>query len=212
MISDEHQLIFIHIPKSAGFSVREFIRVNLNGIYNVDAYPNYTRDLHPMPLGLRYTHMTLNEHMNQPGTKRTSYRKLGFVRNPWDRLASGYEWRKWFHLPRYQFSSFAEMIDRIDTGWDFEDDDERHTLKQVDFLKGPDGKIAANFVGKFETLQADFSQAMREFGIAHDPHLPVTNQSKVKEHSDYRDYYTPAMRDKVARVFEEDIDTFKYTF
>lgn len=213
MVSDAHRLLFIHIPKSAGFSIRQVIKEELEGKYNVDTYPKYTRDKHPLPLGLRYTHMTLKEHLENMNQVQKAYRRFSFVRNPWDRLASNYEWRKWFHLPRYKFKSFTEMIDLLDGGgWEFEDDDERHTLTQSDFLKDKHAQLAMDRIGKFEDLVRDFESIKSEFNLPESLKLPISNRSTNKEFNDYRDYYSDRTKRIVAKLFEEDIDNFQYTF
>jgi hypothetical protein len=51
---------------------------------------------------------------------------------------------------------------------------------------------------------------LEEYNIQHiSPDIPHKNSTK---HSHYKDYYTPETKKIIANVFEEDIDTFKYTY
>lgn len=94
-------------------------------------------------------------------------------------------------------------------GWDFEDDDFRHTLPQKRVVTDSDGRLLVDFLGRYETLHADFSRVCAKLGVADLP-LPRVNHQRGRDH--YSRYYTSATRDHVARLFQEDVELFGYQF
>lgn len=69
-ISDEHKLIFIHIPKNAGTSI-----TNTIGMTDIGHH--------------RWQYYKLKYHQ-----KWESYTKISIIRNPWERVVSCYEYAK----------------------------------------------------------------------------------------------------------------------
>jgi hypothetical protein len=64
-----------------------------------------------------------------------------------------------------------------------------------------------DWILKVENLQEDFIAIQQRLNCFVE--LPFINTS---EHNDYRSYFTTAQQIKIGKVFEQDIDTFKYTF
>ena len=79
---------------------------------------------------------------------------------------------------------------------------------QTKWIKN-DGKIAVDFVGRFENLDADFQVICEALGINPVPKLPHFNPG---EHRPYQEYYDDETRAIVADVYADDIETFGYTF
>jgi len=78
---------------------------------------------------------------------------------------------------------------------------------QVDWLKDDEGTITIDFIGKFESIRADFEQIRQTIGTrAELPHLNATKRS------DYKNYYTDETRQIVESWYHEDIEAFGYTF
>ncbi len=69
----------------------------------------------------------------------------------------------------------------------------------------------ADFVMRYERLQHDFEEAMGRVGIDQVPQIPVLNPTEAKD-ADYRSYYTPHSRRRVARAFAPDLERFGYRF
>ncbi len=59
-----------------------------------------------------------------------------------------------------------------------------------------------------ETFAEDLAEVERRLGGDPTP-VPHRNRSP---HGSYRDYYTPATRDRVAEVYADDLEAFGYTF
>ncbi|CAH6420876.1 Sulfotransferase [uncultured virus] len=150
-------------------------------------------------------HLTAAEIRERIGTfSFESYFKFAVVRNPWDRLVSEYAWRRW--RSSESFREFVRSLTDDRAPRDFELI--AHLRPQLDYLLDPaTGKILVDFVGRFETLDADFSAVCDRIGRK--APLPRQNRS---EHEMYRALYDEETRDIVARVFAKDIEAFRYTF
>ncbi len=81
--------------------------------------------------------------------------------------------------------------------------------KQLDYLTNEQGNLAVNFVGRFETLQEDFSRICKHISLP-DCKLPILNQTERTSH--YRDYYSNETQTLIAKRFKQDIEMFSYSF
>ena len=133
--------------------------------------------------------------------KYGDYFKFTFVRNPWDRAVSAYTYllqggsaastedRQWS-----DFVSSFESFDDFACNWITPDNVMRYALftPQVEFLRNRFGLIAT---------------VAERLGI--DASLPHINSSREQG---YRDFYSDASRDAVARAYAEDIEKLDYRF
>ena len=180
--------IFLHINKTAGTSVGRAIGLTVK------------------------QHLTAREIIARIGSERwRSAWKFTFVRNPWDRAVSLYEYRR--GKDRTGIASldlsFSEWVERV-----FSDDPDlelhnnpKSFQSQCEWLKDDEGAIDIDFTGRFESIAADFEQIASR--IAPGARLPHLNASKRR---DYRAYYDAGSRDRVGRWFAEDIERFGYRF
>lgn len=189
---DRLKCIFVHIPKNAGTSLT-------NALFG-----------HSTP-----GHLPLSWFQHIEPEKFAAYYKFAFVRNPWDRLVSAYtytirkqskgaETAEWIAFLK-SFASFEDFVLR----WVNEENVERQKtfIPQHRFVYDKHGMLSLDFIGRYENLRADYQQVCDTLGGGSP--LPHVNKS---ERIDYRDYYTPATHDIVARVYAKDIALFNYTF
>lgn len=184
--NDEHQAIFIHVPKTAGVSIGATL------------------------FGTRSRHAPWFEYRNADPIRFRSYFKFGFVRNPWDRAVSAY-----FHLRAKQFDWVLPILDRYPDfdsfvrGWLTRWTAIRPAtfLPQSYFLLNRRGSLMIDVLGRFENLEQDFGLVANRLGCH--ATLPVMNAS---EHGQYTDYYTQTSRDIVGRIYARDIQAFDYRF
>ena len=184
--------IFVHIPKTAGTSV--------------------TDALFGTP---RPRHRPLQWYEAMEPELYKEYFKFAFVRNPWDRLVSGYHYvvnkkpKKQSEIEWINFFKGFDSFDDFVTRWLNEENIERHilTLPQHRFVINKFGMLGLDFVGRYETLQKDFPYVCERLGVACE--LPYENKAPRKE---FRNYYTSQTRDIVAKVYTKDIEMFGYDF
>jgi hypothetical protein len=192
---DDHQAIFIHVPKNAGQSIRNSLFENLlPGHINV------------------YTYQLI-----YPKTVFEDYYKFTFTRNPWDRLVSAFMFmsaggahekdRKWAEKNLAAYPDFETFV------WEAlprkEIQEWPHFKPQVHFLKGQNGKIELDFIGRFETIRDDYEVVRKRLGISRE--LLHINKTKTKREP-YWTYYSDEMRDIAAKIYQEDIHAFGYQF
>jgi hypothetical protein len=210
LISYSHRFLFIHIDKAAGTSIQRALQS-----YAIQKTDNLLRRrlawLGPVTqLGGLYRTVEFREHVQARAVQRclppaiyAGMFKFAFVRNPWDRLVSRYSYllRTTEH-PRHKLvkamKSFDEYLD-----WEIR----RGKMFQQTFVTDTAGRLIVDYVGYFERIHEDFTEVCQRIGVQAE--LPMAN---ISTHRDYRDYYTPATRDLVARAFAGDIEMFGYDF
>lgn len=180
--------IFIHITKTAGTSIGNAIGLPVKH------------------------HLTAKEVIAKIGKQKWNEAyKFTFVRNPWDKVVSLYEYRRRKDKTKIASDdiSFTDWIN-LTLGQDNDPyyyNNVKSFQPQVDWLKDDEGTIAIDFIGKFESIRADFEQIRQTIGTrAELPHLNATKRSN------YKDYYTDETRQIVASWYHEDIEAFGYTF
>lgn len=207
LVSNESKLAFVHVQKTGGRSVNKVLWEN---------FPDLSK------LGRR--HIPFAQAVKrQPELE--AYFVFGFVRNPWDRLVSWYSMidaaqdtpRHARHLPENKFwqavrADFADFDDFVRRGVGASDFRPRQYLRlrmsQSQYFTDRDGNFRGDFVGRTERLDEDLATVMARFDI----HLDTVPRINRSSHSHYADYYSPASRDIVARVFAEDLERFGYRY
>ena len=151
--------------------------------------------------------------------------KFAFVRNPWDRLVSCYAQKVAF-VPKdprfkpanlnppgqdrfYPFMPFAEFVEAVHATPDEEAN--IHFRSQHAVVCDPRGEIMADFVGRFERLREDFVHVAAGIG-APGLELPHRLKSEARESSPYTDFYDERLKRLVGVRYEQDIETFGYSF
>ena len=180
------KFVFIHINKTAGSSIEKALK-------------------------LRFEHKTALEKRAEIGPELFAEKFVfAFVRNPWDKVVSHYHYRV-----RTNQNGFGEnqlpFEDWMRRAYGERDpryyDIPKMFMPQTDWLTDEDGELLADFVGRFERLQADFDIICQRIGRnASLPHV------KSSQRDDYQSYYSDETREIVAAWFAEDIRRFDYLF
>lgn len=206
IISHRHRFIFFAVPKTATHTVREALRPHL-GDEDWEQQQLFGRQTLPIPeiarighghVGARRIRAFLDDAMWH------TYFKFGFVRNPFDRFVSTCFF---LHRDNAQFSAAATT-------------NMKQSLKNRSFrervlirpqslqLTDDAGRLQLDYVGRYESLQADFDEVCRRIGIASSA-LPRRNAS---DHDDYTAYYDDELRDSVAEFYRQDLELFEYRY
>lgn len=237
MLIHEFEVIFVHVPKTAGQSI-EHAFLDLLGRSWETRHP-YLLKLNDDPtIGPpRLAHLTAPEYRDLghvTPAQFDSYFKFGFVRNPWARLASEYRFRR-----SRIGKSFRDWLLKGFPQPGF-DDLWRHVMPQSQYLFDDDGGEAVDFIGRFETLEQDFRTVSERLDIG----LPALR--RINSTSDlgalervqrlgpirglrssvgevlrktlyptparWQDYYDAETRAFVSDFYAEDIERFNYRF
>jgi len=187
--------LFFHVPKTGGSSIAELGVVEYKG--------------HVRAAKLRWA---------RPRLWRRSF-TFCFVRNPWDRFVSTYAYfagmgpgHRWYEGTNVavareiqafgSFEAFCEGFSRTKLARD------RHFRPQLYWITDGFGRVLMDYVGRTETLQADFDVICEKLGLPKGP-LPHANPST---HRHYTNYYTPKRRKLVGDVYRRDVAVLGYSF
>ena len=206
LISDSHQFVFVHIRKAAGTSLRQILEQHALPRNNNLWYKMLSRNGFPVD----YHQYAFRKHANLSEAERSmpaqtfkQYFKFAIVRNPWDRLVSEYEYIKTqpshSRFKKLASMSFAEYITY---------QSKRPAAHRIHALTLKNGDLGCDFIGKLETLEQSLKVIGTQTGIDFSS-LPHINQT---DRRDYRTYYNQASRELVAKLWQADIEAFKYGF
>jgi hypothetical protein len=122
---------------------------------------------------------------------------FSFVRNPWDRFVS---------IACYLDIPLIRMAKEFNT-LRKQEPLRSHSLPLYGYAHC-NGARFADFIGRFENLQADFDRVCKRLG------LPRTRLPRVSrtDHEHYARYYDANVRRIVARLYADDIKAFGYRF
>jgi len=192
----EKKAIFIHIPKSAGSSLSKQIFNRKFGHVKLAYYEKKNRELFK------------------------KYYKFSFVRNPWSRFYSAFQYLKdkrgnkidiaWANIFLSEVDNFEEFCEKILNDEKFEKSIMKwvHFIPQHTFLRDSKGEINIDFIGRFENINEDFKIIAKKFDMS--DLLPKTNTSQRKKN--YKNVYSPASKELVQRLYYKDIEIFDYEF
>jgi len=189
MISHAHRCIFVHQRKCAGSSIITSFGFDLDS-------PNW----HFANDGVLSPEWTAHGELIQ------SYFKFAVVRNPWDRFISG-----WKYCQSTCCRSLIDVLRRPPA----EGHDYRHlTRPQYVTLQGPDGKLAVDYLIRYEALEEGFREVCRRIGKPDDrlPRLNVGKRLFFARRPAYQKIFDARARELFEALFAEDIRRFGYQF
>ncbi|MBF4160238.1 sulfotransferase family 2 domain-containing protein [Nocardioides acrostichi] len=208
MVSHERRMLFVHVQKTGGSTIDTMLE---------QAIPDaeYLQGLR----GGRHARLA-------PALKQYpelgDYFIFGFVRNPWARM---YSWYAMIQRAQENADAGVEKAAkqlRKNRLWkkvladhpDFETfimrgpEDHRELRRpQISYLRTTGRR--ADFIGRQERFDKDLQKVWGRMGLEWPGESLKVNTGPS---TDYREHYTPQMRDKVAEVFAKDVKRFKYEF
>lgn len=192
---DEHEAIFVHIPKCAGISVGNSLFGHTPG-----------------------SHMSvLTFQLIYSKEEYDRYFKFTFIRNPWDRLVSAFhflkrggltledrQWAKENLAPFPDFDTFVRewVTPQSVLTW-------QHFKPQTRFICNARDEVQVDFVGRLERIEEDYAAIARRLGVQ--DNLQYLNRSSKKPR-DYRAFYTAETKAIVAAAYRRDIELLGYDF
>tara|TARA_B100002019_G_scaffold287225_1_gene298890 strand:- start:2129 stop:2731 length:603 start_codon:yes stop_codon:yes gene_type:complete len=199
ILSKKYSVLFIAIQKTGTTSVEKVLQEYLyphvaSSTVKIKKRPNF-----------KYKHNSAEILAGCPEIKSIWYElfKFSFVRNPWDLCVSHYFYR--------QREGHEEAVGTPFREW-LMNDKKREPIMwqastQYDCLT-VNGKLAVDFIGRFENLQADFDKICKHIQI---PSIQL-DKHNTTEHEHYSKYYDQETKEYVFNLFKKDIDYFNYEF
>lgn len=197
--------IFITIPKNASHSICKFVGTNKrNRSKKID---NIIPDNHARAIVIlkRYGLPEFNKRI-----------KFTFVRNPWSRCVSWYNFHKKMNLYPYTSMTFEQWVMKdLPHHWNIQNGTNYRQLKisplhQHVFIMDNQGNSMMNFIGKIENMNQDIIRLCKILG------KPIPKNLNIKLNKsgnvDYRKFYNDKTRKKVAEILKKDIQLFNYEF
>ena len=225
------KIIFVHIPKTGGGTIEKTL-----GIYGNDNNGNLSPD-HTLLYG-KYKnkflqHLTISQIKEINKKEFDTYKKISFVRNPYDKIISEYLWRiQVYGKRKLEFKEYIieEVVPRKNNINKFvknfyKDESfvpflDAHYINQVDYLF-LNKKLAVDEIGKFENFEDDFTRIFNKKPINTKVHKSKINYTyylikkilpKFLANKMYRKYYDYETENIIRKEFSKDIEIFNYNF
>ena len=230
-ISHSAKIIFVHIPKTGGGTIERTL-----GIFGEDNNGNLNPN-HSILYG-RYKnkylqHLTISEIKELKQKEYNSYRKISFVRNPYDKMVSEYLWRiQVYGKRKLEFKEFIleEVVPRKNNINKFvknfyKDESlvplmDMHYMDQANYLFH-NKKLIIDDIGKFENFKIDFERIFQKKMIKTKVHKTKINYKyyflkkilpKFLTKKLYRRFYDYETQKIIQKEYIRDLKTFNYNF
>ena len=186
MVSHKHKYVFIHVPKTGGISIHHLLKTE--------------------PAEMNHNGLSVHKFDED-------YFKFMFVRNPWDRFVSCYNYFLKNGRNTLEDQKTGKLVQKYKTFQEFSINLPQiinqvksinpHFNQQIHWLEE-----GIDFIGRFENIQQDFDTICDKIGIPQQK-LPHKNKSK---HKHYTEYYDDETKSIVAETYAKDIEHFGYKF
>lgn len=190
----DKQLFFIRVNKAAGTSIHWYLISN--------KVPHYSHEI------MRRSKDFIYESIKDP-----TYLFATMVRNPWARALSSYTFVSKWHYTKFTFEDFLctpfDELKLLEKPPYFVYE---HSKPQIDYITDQNGKIDyLSHIGKVEKINDTCKWICDTLNIQENTPIGHRNGQRHKV-IDYRSAYNEKTKKLVAKKYEIDIDTFKYTF
>jgi hypothetical protein len=148
----------------------------------------------------------LNDQMNMNEEKWNSYLKFCFVRNPYDRIVSGWRHFNIIFERNLSFNNYIShfninKISNIEYGHVF--------MSQYTQIQDENGKCFIDIIGKFEHLEKDFCYILKKIGFEHILHVEKKENVSNKLNA-IKPVFNANIINSINNLFSQDFVTFRY--
>jgi len=214
IINTSHRFIYVHIPKTAGTSVKHFLSqytrycdIEIGGSHDAEIIAPYYIKRFKLA-----KHSFAREIRDTVGRKDfKKFFKFAFVRNPFSRTASvyrflKYNWRVWRD---------SAMMDEFSTLEEFATSPffkgpgpDRILMPQMRWLADAKEELCVDYIGRVETLEHDLAEICEKLKLTETPpKLEKKNTSKADKDAEF----TAKTVDAIRRRYVLDFDGLKYS-
>lgn len=210
LISTRKNFLFIHIPKTAGYSLYKTLspygfESNRTPVRRITSWLPFKENPELAYFRGHSTAEVFRRKLDKDMFLRLH--KFAVVRNPYDHAVSNYVFtqnnpksRRNHAAQNWSFSRFLSYYERKTRIMP------RH---QSAWLVDRSGKIQVDQILFFENLKQDFDDLAGKLGLTGEIELLHDNKSP---RSDYREYYTADLKHRVERLYAPDFEFFGYDF
>lgn len=186
MLFHDLMILFFHVERTGGVSLRK----------------------HLLKYETKFERISKTKHLTCEEAKCVideqmwgNYFKVGFIRNPYDRLVSWYyackknkdTWKTEIPYHMNRFETFEDMV--------MAEPIKFMLVSQLDKVKD------CNYIGRFENYERDVNDLCDILVI---PHINIHDNGS--DHKQYREHYTEEMRKRVEGWYKKDLRAFGYEF
>lgn len=205
IFSGSRRFVFFAVPKTGTHAIREAMRPHLSES-DWEQQLRFGKQLSPLPeiAVVNHGHVSYQQLCSALGnTAMSEFFRFAFVRHPFDR-----------------FVSVCAFLARTDSSYEQNPTDwmKRALLRpqfckrvlvmpQHALLSDETGKVALDFIGRYESLQADFDAVCDRLALPKAT-LPHRNRS---EHDAYQNLLDNELADALWQRYEKDFVAFNYS-
>jgi hypothetical protein len=221
-VNHENKIIFIHIPKTGGSSIRKFLNLTRSeedpsNQGTIDYFKAQKIDYdYNHPTAYAYKRYGLKEYFE-------TYFKFTFVRNPYDRCLSQFFWANGGHQKRDILPSRAPWLD-LKPKKDFSkkafsnflvkytrqtNSYKSHRVCQSNFILDENENSLVDFIGKYENLKEDLIKILGILKINKSIDELLHRHKNLVEY-DKSQYLTAKNKELIYNKFQKDFELFGY--
>lgn len=203
MINKKEKVVFVHIPKNGGSSMSFMLleqfekrRINAGGmmLLPADVKKQYLLDF-------KEKHQTLYRYYEK--RNYDDWYKFCFIRNPWSKMVSEYKW-----INKNEKTKFSNFVDQYESRFEkmhnpIEPSD-YHYISQHQFVFVADVN-KMNDCFRFE----EYNSVIKHLNETRGWNLKPEHRKKSKK---TEIVFDTKLIDKVARIFEKDIEYFGFEY
>lgn len=184
MVNNEYKFIFLHVPRTGGTSIESLFQANA---------PQRK---------MKSKHTSARYYRRKEKTKWNTYFKFTFVRNPWDRIVSGYEWAKALHThPHHPRGSFKDWVMNMS-----------ETDRKSNLIHPQNWWIhrELDYMGYYESLEENWAEVASILELPNRLHHLPRVFHIPRPH--YSHYYDEESRDRIYLLYGSEINLLGYKF
>lgn len=212
MIAHPLKTVFVHIPKTAGYSIEQ-VFLSYLGLEQSSRAALLLREKLGHESGPpRLSHLKAGEYKScgfLTEKQNEEYYFFTVVRNPWTRVKSFYRYLK--------FDQTLSLNEFVEKQLEKEMRSGRYNWfmrPQTEFIYDSRDKSLVHTICRFEQLQTDFNVVLESIGLPI-TELPMSNASQVYQLRNVvivpnEDLFSKASIDKIANLYDRDIELLGY--